>query len=157
MRWPRIRYCQQSYIIPKDSRALIAAFLIWETFSAHGAGAFVNLSPYEHRSHFGRSCTVLRGKGWIQRGGQGDDSDILPMQLEEGEEESQQSEIEVPSMSLQELLLPSMDCDVNQIGPTALAYIGDNVFELMVRARHVWPTRRTADLQQQVVSVVRGT
>jgi 23S rRNA maturation mini-RNase III len=60
-------------------------------------------------------------------------------------------------MSLDEILLPSPDCDVNQIGPTALAYIGDVVFELMVRSRHVWPTRRTADLQQQVVAFVRGT
>ena len=59
-------------------------------------------------------------------------------------------------MSLDELLRPSANCDVNQVGPTALAYIGDVVVELMVTARHVWPTRRTSDLQQQVVALVRG-
>jgi len=84
-----------------------------------------------------------------------DDSDEAISPMEEEDEEIP-VKIEVPSMTLEELLLPSSNCDVNQVGPTALAYIGDVVFELMVRARHVWPTRRTSDLQQQVVSIVRG-
>ena len=36
------------------------------------------------------------------------------------------------------------------------AYIGDVVFELYVRARHVWPSKRVSDLQRTVVSIVRG-
>lgn len=36
------------------------------------------------------------------------------------------------------------------------AYIGDVVFELFIRSRHVWPSKRTADLQNMVVSIVRG-
>ena len=37
-----------------------------------------------------------------------------------------------------------------------LAYIGDVVFELYIRSRHVWPLKRTADLQNTVVALVRG-
>jgi hypothetical protein len=96
----------------------------------------------------------LWGQGHIQRVGPSDDSDIVPASDEV--EEKTQAEVKIPLMSLDELLLPSPDCDVNQVGPTALAYIGDVVFELLVRSRHVWPTRRTADLQQQVVAFVRG-
>jgi hypothetical protein len=36
------------------------------------------------------------------------------------------------------------------------AYIGDVVFELYIRSRHVWPSRRTSDLQDCVVAIVRG-
>ena len=65
----------------------------------------------------------------------------------------------VPSpttMSLEQLLSPVSNCDVTQLGPTTLAYVGDVVFELFVRSRMIWPTRRTSDLQEQVVSLVRG-
>ena len=40
---------------------------------------------------------------------------------------------------------------------TDLAYIGDVVYELYIRTRTVWPLKRTTDLQQQVVALVRGT
>jgi hypothetical protein len=53
-------------------------------------------------------------------------------------------------------LLPDAKCDVTQMGPTSLAYIGDVIFELFVRTRYVWPARRTSDLQNKVVNVVRG-
>lgn len=119
------------------------------TLSSKGTCGFTSLPIYS------RSSFTLWGKGRIQRVDPSDDSKIIP--LPEECEDDVQDEVEIPSMSLEELLLPSPDCDVNQIGPTALAYIGDVVFELMVRSRHVWPTRRTADLQQQVVAFVRGT
>lgn len=61
-----------------------------------------------------------------------------------------------PSMSLEQLLSPVSGCDVTQLGPTTLAYVGDVVFELFIRSRMIWPTRRTSDLQEQVVSLVRG-
>lgn len=98
----------------------------------------------------------LYGKNRIQRIAATDDheEDIVAPIIKT--EEDSAVEIQVPSMSLEELLLPSPKCDVNQVGPTALAYIGDVVFELLVRARHVWPTRRTSDLQKQVVALVRG-
>mmetsp|Transcript_11095 Transcript_11095/g.20240 ORF Transcript_11095/g.20240 Transcript_11095/m.20240 type:complete len:295 (-) Transcript_11095:1071-1955(-) len=53
-------------------------------------------------------------------------------------------------------LLPDSKCDVTQMGPTSLAYIGDVIFELFVRTRYVWPARRTSDLQNKVVNVVRA-
>jgi ribonuclease-3 family protein len=80
---------------------------------------------------------------------------MVPKFKQDGEKELVE-DIEVPNMSLEELLLPSSKCDVNQVGPTALAYVGDVVFELMVRVKHVWPTRRTSDLQRQVVALVRA-
>jgi ribonuclease III family protein len=39
---------------------------------------------------------------------------------------------------------------------TDLAYIGDVVYELYIRTRTVWPLKRTTDLQQKVVALVRG-
>jgi hypothetical protein len=60
------------------------------------------------------------------------------------------------TLSLEQLLSPVRGCDVTQMGPTAWAYVGDVVFELFVRSQMVWPTRRTSDLQEQVVSLVRG-
>eukprot|EP00536_Pseudo-nitzschia_multiseries_P000111 jgi/Psemu1/249212/estExt_Genewise1Plus.C_20270 len=55
-----------------------------------------------------------------------------------------------------ELLSPSSSCRVNQMSGTDLAYIGDAVFELFVRSRHVWPPKRTSDLQNTVVGLVRA-
>eukprot|EP01083_Nonionella_stella_P291230 991057_1 len=61
-----------------------------------------------------------------------------------------------PSPSLMELLMPDSKCNPTQMSPTSLAYIGDSVFELFVRSRYVWPSRRTTDLQKIVVGRVRA-
>ena len=53
-------------------------------------------------------------------------------------------------------LVPSSSCRVDQMSGTDLAYIGDVVYELYIRTRTVWPLKRTTDLQQQVVALVRG-
>ncbi|KAL3939090.1 MAG: hypothetical protein SGBAC_006135, partial [Bacillariaceae sp.] len=58
--------------------------------------------------------------------------------------------------SLPELLVPNNTCKVDQMSGTDLAYIGDAVFELFIRSRHVWPSRRTSELQTTVVAVVRA-
>ncbi len=58
--------------------------------------------------------------------------------------------------SMKEFLMPIPKCNPSQMSPTSLAYIGDSVFELFVRTRYVWPTRRTSDLQKLVVAKVRG-
>ena len=72
------------------------------------------------------------------------------------EEEEEEAKMEIPSLSLDMLLSPASSCDVNQLGPTALAYVGDVVFELFVRTRKVWPSRKMSHLQNQVVALVRG-
>ncbi len=59
--------------------------------------------------------------------------------------------------SLLEFLSPMSSCKVNQMSGTDLAYVGDAVFELFIRSRHVWPSKRTSDLQNTVVGIVRGT
>ena len=59
--------------------------------------------------------------------------------------------------SLLEFLSPITSCKVNQMSGTDLAYVGDVVFELFIRSRHVWPSKRTSDLQNTVVGIVRGT
>ncbi len=59
--------------------------------------------------------------------------------------------------TLLEFLSPMSSCSVNQMSGTDLAYVGDVVFELFVRSRHVWPSKRTSDLQNTVVGLVRGT
>jgi hypothetical protein len=59
-------------------------------------------------------------------------------------------------LALLDLLSPSPDCTVGRMSSTELAYIGDVVYELMVRSKKVWPPKRTQDLQNQVVRLVRG-
>jgi len=127
-------------IIPKPTLA----------FTAHLTGAST-------RTTVDSGAHTLWGKGRIQRVRPKGDSDdrVVPKCKQDGEKELVE-DIEVPNMSLEELLLPSSKYDVNQVGPTALAYVGDVVFELMVRVKHVWPTRRTSDLQRQVVALVRA-
>lgn len=56
-----------------------------------------------------------------------------------------------------ETFMPPVDCRVDRMSPTDLAYIGDAVYELVVRSSCVWPPKRTSDLQNKVVSLVRGT
>ena len=55
-----------------------------------------------------------------------------------------------------DLLVPTKECNVNQMSGTELAYIGDVVFELYIRSKYIWPQKRTSDLQQKVVAIVRG-
>ncbi len=55
------------------------------------------------------------------------------------------------------LLFADSKCVPSQMSPTSLAYIGDVVYEMCIRCRYVWPTRRTTDLQNVVVAKVRGT
>jgi ribonuclease-3 family protein len=45
---------------------------------------------------------------------------------------------------------------VQSLSPTALAYLGDAVFELHMRTQYLWPPTRIRDYHQQVVSCVRA-
>lgn len=58
--------------------------------------------------------------------------------------------------NLLKLLSPSDKCQVDQMSSTDLAYVGDAVYELLIRTTKVWPSKRTSDLQDEVVSIVRG-
>lgn len=58
--------------------------------------------------------------------------------------------------SLLDLLSPIESCKVDRMSGTDLAYIGDSVFELFIRSKCVWPSKRTSDLQHQVVGLVRA-
>jgi ribonuclease III family protein len=100
-----------------------------------------------------RHATILFGGSNIQRAGpSSDDTPFVPVESESKTEDM----IPIPNFSLDVLLSPSSSLEMNQMGPTALAYIGDVVFELFVRSRKLWPSRRTIDLQQQVVSLVNA-
>lgn len=70
--------------------------------------------------------------------------------------DSATGDIPMKRKSLSELLMPIDTCNVDQMSGTDLAYIGDAVFELFVRSRHVWPSKRTSDLQNAVVATVRA-
>lgn len=76
--------------------------------------------------------------------------------LKSGENSDISDETEADPKSLIELLSPISSCRPNEMSGTNLAYIGDVVFELFVRSRHVWPPKRTSDLQNTVVSLVRA-
>jgi len=58
--------------------------------------------------------------------------------------------------SLLDALIPAKSCDVTQMSPTTLAYVGDAVYELFVRSRYAWPSRRTTAYRDIVVGIVRG-
>lgn len=60
------------------------------------------------------------------------------------------------SPSLLEIFSPAAGCKVEQMSSTDLAYVGDALYELTVRSWAVWPPKRTSDLQNQVVELVRG-
>ncbi|KAL7507126.1 hypothetical protein ACHAXN_004346 [Cyclotella atomus] len=55
-----------------------------------------------------------------------------------------------------ELMSPVESVKPDQMSASALAYLGDVVFELFIRSRYVWPERRMSDLQNKVVSIVRA-
>ncbi|GKY92598.1 hypothetical protein MPSEU_000229900 [Mayamaea pseudoterrestris] len=58
--------------------------------------------------------------------------------------------------SILHLLRPSTDRRIEQMSSTDLAYIGDAVFELLVRSKTVWPSKKTSNLQSIVVGLVRA-
>ena len=68
---------------------------------------------------------------------------------------NENNDIEVES-NLMDILMPSKKCDVTQLSPTSLAYIGDAVFELFARSRYAWPSRRTTTYREKVIDSVRG-
>jgi hypothetical protein len=55
-----------------------------------------------------------------------------------------------------ELMSPVHTAQPDQMSASSLAYLGDVLFELFIRSRYVWPERRMSDLQNKVVSIVRG-
>lgn len=55
-----------------------------------------------------------------------------------------------------ELMSPITSAKPDQMSASSLAYLGDVLFELFIRSRYVWPSRRMSDLQNTVVSIVRG-
>jgi len=76
--------------------------------------------------------------------------------MKNGDDDNRNDETVPDDKSLIGLLSPNSSCRVNQMSGTDLAYIGDVVFELFIRSRHVWPSKRTSDLQNTVVSLVRA-
>jgi len=73
-----------------------------------------------------------------------------------GDDNNGSDETPSDTKSLLEFLSPAISCSVNQMSGTDLAYIGDVVYELFARSRHVWPSKRTTDLQNTVVGIVRA-
>ena len=129
------------------SRALVASLILKVSFSFQAS--------YSLSANRQQTTTAVYGGSKIERlGPPADDAEVTPPFFQE--DEAVKEEIEIPDLSMEEILSPSAKCDVNQMGPTALAYIGDVVFELFVRSKMVWPTRKTSALQIKVVSLVRG-
>lgn len=93
-------------------------------------------------------------------------SSLLLSQSSAGEEQEKELISPLPSLSNDSdilkspnqipLLMTSTKCIPSQMSPTSLAYIGDVVYEMCIRCRYVWPTRRTSDLQNVVVAKVRA-
>lgn len=83
---------------------------------------------------------------------------ILPSRLPNSSDRRRWSQRNAERLSDSALsfLRPPAPCNVDQMSATDLAYVGDVVYELYVRSRTVWPPKRTADVQQQAVALVRG-
>lgn len=59
-------------------------------------------------------------------------------------------------ISFCELMSPVSSAQPDQMSASSLAYLGDVVFELFIRSRYVWPSRRMPQLQNTVVSLVNA-
>lgn len=59
-------------------------------------------------------------------------------------------------MDIPPLVPPLSPAEVRRLGPAALAYVGDAVYELYVRRRHLFPPQRMQQYHQVVVAQVRG-
>lgn len=51
---------------------------------------------------------------------------------------------------------PPTTSQIQQLSPAALAYLGDAVYELYIRSRHLLPPKRLQSYHQQVVAQVRA-
>ena len=60
-----------------------------------------------------------------------------------------------PQQALPRILPPGLE-RIEQISPAALAYLGDAVYELYVRAHYLLPPKRLGAYHQQVVAQVRA-
>ncbi|MGG6297449.1 Mini-ribonuclease 3 [Leptolyngbya sp. AN02str] len=56
----------------------------------------------------------------------------------------------------EELIAPLSSAELQRLSPTALAYLGDAVYELHVRLCYLMPPKRTQAYHQQVVAQVRA-
>ena len=83
-------------------------------------------------------------------------SSFLFAEVGAGEDDSQARSIDHDPSLFFDLMSPSTTAKPDQMSASSLAYLGDVVYELFVRSRYVWPSRRMSDLQNKVVSVVRG-
>lgn len=61
-----------------------------------------------------------------------------------------------PGQHLLNALPLASGVQIQQISPTALAYLGDAVYELYIRTYYLLPRKRAHDYHQQVVSQVRA-
>mmetsp|Transcript_6901 Transcript_6901/g.16911 ORF Transcript_6901/g.16911 Transcript_6901/m.16911 type:complete len:217 (-) Transcript_6901:275-925(-) len=114
-------------------------FFPWEC-ECFSSPAFVNNRRFlQYIDTMSLSCTKDRGRT-----------------MKNGDDDNRNDETVPDDKSLIGLLSPNSSCRVNQMSGTDLAYIGDVVFELFIRSRHVWPSKRTSDLQNTVVSLVRA-
>ena len=120
-------------------------------FTAHALSNNVPFFPNRHlssgtpsgyRQNFDRHLSAHNGDNHEK---------LPPEQDSEGESLDLSSQI-----LLESCLIPDPSCKVRRMSSTDLAYIGDVVYELLVRSRFVWPSRRTKDLQNTVVALVRG-
>ena len=132
----------------KRSWSTFRLFLLHMALGLHQGDSFTVRENMIHPE------TALFGASKIQRVGPSDDD--TPFVLNGNKPEQAEEPLVIPAHSLDILLSPSSSVDMNQMGPTALAYLGDVVFELFVRSRKLWPTRRTDDLQLQVVALVNA-
>jgi hypothetical protein len=109
----------------------------------------------------GSSSFLLAEVGSIEAGdnarsdASSEDQHDLPIPLTKTAAVASSEEHDDPSMFF-ELMSPVASAKPDQMSASSLAYLGDVVFELFIRSRYVWPSRRMSNLQDKVVSVVRG-
>ena len=112
--------------------------------SAHSAPKYCNQFELQLRHDVMRKETVPNQSTSILFVGAGSSDD-----------DNTHDEKQDPSM-FYELMSPITSAKPDQMSASSLAYLGDVLYELFVRSRYVWPSRRMSDLQNTVVSIVRG-
>jgi hypothetical protein len=124
-----------------------AGFIFWVVIISALIYHVLAFSPHTIRQKIHRGPTKQLPDGHV----------ILDLSISNPKDDcSPQGISDVDLCLFSELMSPVASAQPDQMSASALAYLGDVVFELFIRSRYVWPQRRMPQLQNTVVSLVNG-
>jgi hypothetical protein len=145
--------CMDETIVMKDGHPVLCSALIQHySLLRHSNSNYINNSKRQRHHH------LLTTSSSDNEGiSQGSLTSLFPHTVATTSSSSTDDKLVAtdPSM-LYKLMSPDASVKPEQMSTSSLAYLGDVVYELFIRSRYIWPSRRMSDLQDKVVSIVRG-